>query len=235
MRTIFPILTLLALSTSLFAQEDTVDISFPLKADQKVILNLQFADKIEVETWEKKELFIRATVLINGGWMNEVHEVDTAIDDQAIKITTGFNEDILEKSGYNNCDGGNKTQYNRGGKRGNRTYNLCHTINYMVFLPAETALKIETISGDIAIANMKSEVEAASVSGVVDVIIPRNQKADILLESVTGRAYTEPAMFTRNDGLQVLLSRKISGQLNGGGKNVHLESVSGNVSLRHRD
>jgi hypothetical protein len=235
MRTIFPILTLLAISTSLFAQEDTVDLSFPLKAGQKVILNLQFADKIEVKTWKKKELFIRALVSINGGWMNEVHEVDTAIDDRAIKITTGFNEDILEKSGHSNCDGGNKMQYNRGGRRGNRTYNLCHTINYMVFLPAETGLKIETISGNIAIANMMSEVEAASVSGVVDVIIPRDQKADILLESVTGRAYTEPAMFTRADGLQVLLSRKISGQLNGGGKNVHLESVSGNVNLRHPD
>ena len=80
---------------------------------------------------------------------------------------------------------------------------------------------------------MKNEIEAKSVSGVVDVIIEKNQKADILLESVSGRAYTQPAMFTRTDGLQVLLSRKVSGQLNGGGKYVHLESVSGNVSLRH--
>ena len=92
---------------------------------------------------------------------------------------------------------------------------------------------METISGDITIANMKSEVEAKSVSGVVDCVIAKNQKADIHLESVTGRAYTEPDMFTRPDGLQVLLSRKVSGQLNGGGKYVHLESVSGNVSLRH--
>jgi hypothetical protein len=235
MRTISTILILFAVSASLFAQEDTVDISLPLKAGQKAILNLRFADKIEVKTWGKKELFIRAIVSINGGWMNEAHEVDTVVDDHAIEISTGFDEDILEKSGFNDCDGRNKTQYNRGGKRGNRTYNICHTINYTVFLPAETDLKIETISGDIAIANMKNEVEATSVSGVVDAIIARNQKADILLESVTGRAYTEPAMFTRPDGLQVLLSRKVSGQLNGGGKNVHLESVSGNVSLRHSD
>jgi hypothetical protein len=105
--------------------------------------------------------------------------------------------------------------------------------HYTVFLPAETDLTIETISGDIMIANMKSEVEAKSVRGVVDCVIAKNQRADIRLESVTGRAYTDPAMFIRPDRLQVLLSRKVSGQLNGGGKYVHLESVSGNVSLRY--
>ena len=188
-----------------------------------------------MKTWEKKELFIRANVLINDGLMNDAHKIDTVMGDYAIEISTGFDEDIIKKSRFNNCDGKNRSQYNFDQRRGDRGYNICHAINYTVFLPAETDLEIETISGDIAIANMKNEVEAKSVSGVVDVVIARNQKADILLESVTGRAYTEPAMFTRPDGLQILLSRKISGQLNGGGKNVHLESVSGNVSLRHPD
>ena len=235
MRTISTILALLALSTCLFAQEDTVDISLPLKTGQKAILNLRFADKIEVKTWDKKELFIRAYVQINGGLLNEAHKVDTVMSEKELEISTGFDEDIIKNSGFRDCDGKNRSQYNFDGRRGNRSYNICHTINYTIFLPAETALEIETISGDIAIDNMKNELEAKSVSGVVDVIIAKNQKADILLESVSGRAYTEPAMFTRTDGLQVLLSRKVSGQLNGGGKYVHLESVSGNVSLRHPD
>ncbi len=234
MRTISTIFALLALSTCLFAQEDTVDISLPLRTGQKAILNLRFADKIEVKTWDKKELFIRAYVLINGGLLNDAHKIDTVMSDNAIEISTGFDEDIIKNSGFNDCDGKNRSQYNFDERRGDRGYNICHTINYTVFLPAETDLEMETISGDITIANMKSEVEAKSVSGVVDCVIAKNQKADILLESVTGRAYTEPAMFTRPDGLQVLLSRKVSGQLNGGGKYVHLESVSGNVSLRIR-
>jgi Putative adhesin len=233
MRIISTILALLALSTCLFAQEDTVDISLPLKTGQKVILNLRFAEKIEVKTWNKKELSIRAYVQINGGLLNEAHKIDTVMGDKELEISTGFDEDIIKNSGFRDCDGKNRSQYNFDGRRGNRNYNICHTINYTIFLPAETDLEIETISGDIAIANMKSELEAKSVSGVVDVIIAKNQKADVLLESVSGRAYTEPAMFTRTDGLQVLLSRKVRGQLNGGGKYVHLESVSGNVSLRH--
>jgi hypothetical protein len=235
MKTISTILALLALSTCLFAQEDVVEISLPLRTGQKAILNLRFADKIEVKTWDKKELFVRAYVHINGGLLNDAHKIDTVMSDYTLEISTDFDEDVIKNSGFRDCDGKNRSQYNFDDRRGDRMYNICHTINYTIFLPAETDLEIETISGDIAIANMKSELEAKSVSGVVDVIIARNLKADILLESVTGRAYTEPAMFTRADSLQVLLSRKISGQLNGGGKNIHLESVSGNVSLRHRD
>jgi len=194
MRTIFTILALLALSPCLFAQEDTVDISLPLRTGQKAVLNLRFADKIEVKTWNKKELFIRAYVHINGGLLNDAHKIDTVMSDNALEISTGFDEEIIKKSGFRDCDGKNRSQYNFDDRRGNRGYNICHTINYTVFLPAETDLEIETISGDIAIANMKSEVEAKSVSGVVDCVIAKNQKADIRLESVTGRAYTEPAM-----------------------------------------
>ena len=234
MRTIYTILSLLALSTCLLAQEDTVDISLPLRSGQKAILNLRFAEKIEVKTWDKKELFIRAYVDINGGLLNNAHTIDTVMSDYALEISTDFDEDLI-KNRCCDCDGKDRSQYNFTSRRGDRTYSICHTIKYTVFLPAETDLEIETISGDITIANMKNELEAKSVSGVVDVVIAKNQKADILLESVSGRAYTEPAMFTRPDGLQILLSRKISGQLNGGGKNIHLESVSGNVSLRHLD
>ena len=191
MRIISTIFALLALSTCLFAQEDTVDISLPLKAGQKVVLNLRFAEKIEVKTWDKKELFIRAKVLINGGLLNEAHKIDTVMDDNMIEISTGFDEDIIKKVG-STLRRKKRSQYNFDGRRGGRGYNICHTVNYTVFLPAETDLEIETISGDIAIADMKSEVKAKSVSGVVDVVIARNQKADILLESVTGRAYHRP-------------------------------------------
>jgi hypothetical protein len=218
-------------SINLPAQEDVVELSFPLGEGQRAVLNLRFADKIEVKTWNKKELFVRASIVINDGLMNEAHKIDTIMDNDAIEISTGFDEEMIRGNKYNNCNGQNRSQHNFDGRRG-RNYSICHTINYAVFLPASTDLEIETISGDIAIENMTSKVDAKSISGVVDLVVAKNHKADILLESVTGRAYTEPALFTTRDGLQSLLSRRVSGQLNGGGKKLHLESVSGNVRLR---
>jgi hypothetical protein len=112
-----------------------------------------------VKTWEKKELFIRANVHINGGLLNDAHKIDTVMSDNALEISTGFDEDIIKNSGFRDCDGKNRSQYNFDNRRGNRGYNICHTINYTVFLPAETDLEIETISGDIAIANMKAKLK----------------------------------------------------------------------------
>src|SRR6187455_1578822 len=130
MRTITLIFTLLALSSCLHAQEDVVDISLPLRTGQKAILNLRFADKIEVKTWDKKELFIRAYVHINGGLLNDAHKIDTVMSDNALEISTGFDEEIVKKSGFRDCDGKNRSQYNFDNRRGNRGYNICHTINY---------------------------------------------------------------------------------------------------------
>ena len=221
-------------SAKLFAQEEVIDLSFPLTTEQKVDLNLRFADKIEVKPWNKKELFVRASIIINDGLMNEAHKIDTIIDNHAIEISTGFDEEVIRGNKYINCNGKNRSQHNFSGRRGDdRNYSICHTIHYTVFLPAEAELKLETISGDILIENMTGKVDARSISGHVDLVIAKNHKADIQLESVTGRAYTDPPMFTTRDGLQSLLSRKVNGQLNGGGKKLHLESVSGNVRLRY--
>lgn len=232
MKTVSACLFLIGLSTILFAQEEIVDIKLPLNAGQRAILNLRFADKIEVKTWGKKELYVRAQITINDGWLNEAHKIDTVMDEHSIELSTGFDEEMIKGNRYANCNGKNRSQHNFSGGYRDRNYSICHTINYTVFLPAETVLDLETISGDITIENMKAQVDAKSISGQVNMSVEKNRKADVLLESVTGRAFTEPAMFQTRDGLQSLLSRKISGQLNGGGDRVHLESVSGNVRLR---
>ena len=105
-------------------------------------------------------------------------------------------------------------------------------IHYTVFLPAGADMELETISGDVKITNMKGEIEAESVSGAVDVIIHEGFKADVRLKSVMGRVSSYPDISTEHEGLIPILARKLNGKLNGGGKNIHLESVMGNVSLK---
>lgn len=232
MRTVVLLIILTGVSTRLLGQEEIVDVRLPLKEGQQAVLNLRFADKIEVKTWDKKELYIQAHITINDGWLNEAHKIDTIVTENAIEISTGFDEETIRRSKYNNCSGRNRSTHNFSGHV-DRNYSICHTINYTVFLPPRTGLELETISGNIEISKMTSTIDAKSISGQVDLTIDKNEKADVLLESVTGRSYTEPAMFETKDGLQSLLSRKINGQLNGGGRRIHLESVSGNVRLRY--
>jgi len=66
----------------------------------------------------------------------------------------------------------------------------------------------------------------------VDVIVHEGFKADVRLKSVMGRVSSYPDLLTEYEGLKPMLARKLDGKLNGGGKKIYLESVTGNVSLK---
>jgi hypothetical protein len=213
------------------AQPDSVEMRLLWKPGQEIELNLKFAERIVVEAWTKKEILLKGEVMINGGELNRAHVMDSVINNESITINTDLDEDALP--GNHCCDcfrkGGNFTYSKKGKKR----TSICTEIYYTVYLPAGADMKLETISGSIKISNMKGAIDAESVSGEVDVIIPNGQKVDVELKTVTGRASTTPEMPVQLvQGLKPMLSRKLEGQLNGGGKKVRLESVTGDVSLR---
>jgi DUF4097 and DUF4098 domain-containing protein YvlB len=109
---------------------------------------------------------------------------------------------------------------------------LCIWIRYTVYLPARTNLEIETITGNLKIQGMIGTVEAKSVTGSVELIIPSNQHADVYLKSVMGRVSSDLEVAVPDQPLKVLLSRHLEGTVNGGGKKVRLESVMGDANIR---
>lgn len=77
------------------------------------------------------------------------------------------------------------------------------------------------------------------VSGYIDITIPADTPADFHLASVSGEIYTDLGIeVSGNDNGNMRIiggGRKISGTLNGGGVEVGLKSVSGNIYLRKRE
>ena len=225
---VFATLVLMTLVTVSSAQEIR-EMSLPWKEGQKVVLNLKFADSISVEAWDKKEVFLKAQIVINGGALNHAHVMDSILTNDEVVIEADFDEEIVGKS-WCDCNG-NSHNGIRYGKKMKNMQQICSEIIYTVYLPKGADLELETISGDIKIVNMKGAIDAESVSGTVDVTIPSDQKADVTLKSVMGRVSSNPDITTLVNGLRPMLARKLDGKLNGGGKSVHLESVTGNVSL----
>ena len=210
--------------------QDVREMKLAWKAGQKVILNLKFGERVNVEAWDKKEVYLKATVSINGGELNEAHIMDSILTDQSITIEADLDENMVGKSFCCNCDENGTSRYNIGKK--DKCKWICTEIDYTVFLPAGADLELETISGDVKILNMKGAIDAKSVSGPVDVIIPKGQRVDVSLKSVMGRVSSDPDITTLEDGLRPMLARKLKGKINGGGKYVHLESVTGDVTLK---
>lgn len=212
--------------------QQIIEKSIPLKENQKAILDLKFAEDIRVENWDKNELFIKAEVNINNNTLNEAHTMNISNNEGAIQIETGFDEEILKNSKKTNCKENGSHQSNLNGKEG---YSICSSIKYTVFLPSETDLKIETISGNILLEDRSGSLEAKSISGFVDLSSAPDKKADFRLKSISGEVYTDLDIEIANRQDNPIVGYELKGKLNGGGEIVDLESISGNVYVRKGD
>jgi hypothetical protein len=218
----------LVLATFILPAQTVTEMKLPWNSGQKVVLNLKFAKNISIEAWDKKEISLKAEVTINNGQLDHAHVMDSTITHDEIGIETDFDEELIPKNVWCDCDGTSHYNVNRK----NKGQWLCSEIFYTVYVPRNADLKLETISGDIKIVNMKGAIDAESISGTVEVLIPAGQQVDVHLKTVRGRASSYPDVTTLHQGLRPMLSRELTGKFNGGGKEVRLESVTGDVSLR---
>ncbi len=231
MKTSIIIIIIILVFFSILKGQEITENTYPLKANQKVALNLKFAENIKVENWDKNELLLKAEVNINDNTLNNAHIVDVKNEGILLNIETGFNDALLKNSRMYNCNGDNAHQNNFNGKDG---YSVCSKINYTVYLPANTELTIETISGNIVLAERKGPLVAKSISGFVDLSTAENKQADIYLKSISGEVYTDLDIVFANREENPIVGYELKGKLNGGGDKVRLESISGDVYLRKR-
>ncbi len=100
-------------------------------------------------------------------------------------------------------------------------------------------------SGDIDVTfskvNAEKPTSITNVSGEVDVTIPTDTKANIKTKSITGEVYTDLDILTdkKNDPKSKDMKQwgggyEAKGTLNGGGVEMRLESISGNVYIRKK-
>jgi hypothetical protein len=82
--------------------------------------------------------------------------------------------------------------------------------------------------------NQSSPISLSSSTGVVDVSLPANTKANLELRSTMGSVFTDFDLeMPREDGMRnVGANRKIVGKLNNGGVKIVLRSSTGNIYLR---
>lgn len=122
-----------------------------------------------------------------------------------------------------------------------------NTLNASVKVTNSTGpFAINTISGNLEVVfssvNQEAPTSLASVSGVVDVTVPANEKASLEISTINGNIYNnldlkskkEPVTDKRAYGMHPLRHELSEFTLNGGGQKVFLKSISGNIYLRKR-
>ena len=98
-----------------------------------------------------------------------------------------------------------------------------------------------TTSGDITVVfetlNQQKPSSISNTSGFIDVALPSNTKANLILDSMTGEVYTDHNLQFeegKKDGLEPISRKKVNAKLNNGGVELSLKTISDHIYLRKK-
>ena len=192
--------------------------AFPQKITEKHInfsgkesleFDIQIADSIKVQTWNKNEVYIMASVNVNDNKDNDAYQITFDESGNAVGVKANFNKDFF--TGKKNCC--NETD-----------------IIWQVCIPGKTSFSLETINGDITITGETQAMSVKTISGFIDLAVPSSKKADLEFSTISGTVYTNHSM-AMNSGSKSH-SSEIRDHLNNGGPLIKLGTISGNIFFR---
>jgi len=225
MKNILTIIILL-ITANIFAQR-TVEKSFDLNKNQTLDLNFKFASEIEIKQWDKNQVSVKATVTIDDGEGNEYFSLETDRHSNEVAIYSDF-------GGY----------FKKKNRRGFYDSNYSE-INYTVYVPKGTSLRVESIcgslfidsyygdlrtdlvSGNVTLKKYEGEMRLETVSGDLDLVV---EKAYVDASTVTGSVYSNLDIEQKSNRSHA--SHCIKGSINNGTERLRLTTVSGNIYLR---
>ncbi|HYK43769.1 MAG TPA: DUF4097 family beta strand repeat-containing protein [Parafilimonas sp.] len=212
MKNIIILLILCTCSCFTHAQK-IVEKHMAFSQQKSINLDIQIADSIRIVTWNKSEVYAKASIDINDNKDNEVYVTNFDEKGNSIEVKAEF--DDKKKAGYNDS---------------------CHCccnynskIYWDIYIPEQSSFSVETIDGNIVIQGNTKEIKAHSISGFIDLSFASSRKADLDMSTVSGTIYTNLAL---NDASKRNGGNNVRTQYNGGGEDVELETVSGDIFLR---
>jgi hypothetical protein len=191
-----------------------VEKHFDFAQKNFVSLNIQIADSIRIITWNKNEVFVKASIDINDNKDNDLYNMDFDDSGSTIAVKAKFSDHTRPHNDSCNCN-----------------CNYRSKIYCDVYIPANAEFSVETIDGNITITGQTDQVKAHSISGFIDMAVGPERKADFRLKTITGTVYSDLALASRDKAAHSVTT-DISDEYNGGGKLIDLETISGNIFLR---
>ncbi|HEY4336389.1 MAG TPA: hypothetical protein VGM89_10835 [Puia sp.] len=183
-----------------------------------VSMNFQISDSIRIITWKKNEVYVKSSINVND---NENNDDYTMVFD--------------ETGGTINIQGKLETKRLRRNRKDSNCNCYCNTnaeIYHDVYLPENADFSVETINGNIIITGRTAEVRAHTISGFIDLAIAPDRKAAIKMHTITGTMYSDLDLSSESHGVRHVGGNSVTTDLNGGGKRIDLETISGNIFFR---
>lgn len=218
---------LLCSITNIYSQQ--ISIRKAVKVDYKqVSFNFSYAEDINIHFGEYDSLEIQAIVQTNNRQYIDKYNLNI-IDSNSngIFIESKYDESMIKKAKINSDDSSCNVQ--------NKDV-LCIKELYDIYIPKQIAISVNTLSGNINITNVNSEVSLKTLAGDIDIGIKKEQNFDIECVSLIGQLYSDINHLTlvqnNNESSSVESQKHYKGKIGSGGKDLKLETLTGNIYLR---
>jgi hypothetical protein len=186
-----------------------IEKNFSFSGRQELELNIQIADSVDIQTWNKNEVYIEAFVNINENKDNEAYLTSFEDKDNRITVSANFSKDYFQ--GKNNgC--------------------IHSDIYWRVYIPDNAAFSVESINANISIKGNTEEMKVKSISGFIDLALSEKQSAELEFSTISGTIYSNHS-FSASD-IKHGVHSAIEGKLNNGGPLIRLETISGDIFFR---
>lgn len=197
-----------------------VEKQFAYSQQKLVSLDIQIADSIQVVTWNKNEVYIKASINVNDNKNNDDYKV--SFDESASKISMKSKFEF--KKGKNCCGDSSDCNCN---------CNCRSDIYCVVYIPENANFSVETINGNIVISGKTAEIRAHTISGFIDLTVSPERKADLKMNTISGTMYSNFDIPVEQKNMRHVGGGSINTRLNGGGGNrIDLETISGDIFFR---
>lgn len=203
------ILVVMLLSLSSAQAQRIIEKHIDFSGKEFISLKIQIADSINIQTWNKNEVYVKTSVNINDNKDNEAYATSFDEDGKTVAVKANFKDNYFK--GKKNCC--NESE-----------------IYWQVFMPEKTKFSVETINANITITGQTREMSVKSISGYIDLTAPSTKQADIDFSTVSGRMYSNHAIALSKGHGGIPL--KINEKLNNGGDPIRLETISGDIFFR---
>ena len=203
------ILVVMLLCFSTVKAQQIIEKHIDFSGKDFLSMKIQIADSINVQTWNKNEVYLKASVNINENKDNDAYITSFDEDGKTVAVKANFNDKYFK--GKKNCC--NESE-----------------IYWQIFMPEKTKFSVETINADITITGLTREMNVKSISGYIDLTEPSTKQADIDFSTVSGRMYSNHAIALSKEHSGIPL--KINEKLNNGGDPIRLETISGDIFFR---
>lgn len=205
---------------------------------QFIDVEVKFASLIEVKTWDKPTVYLKATIDTEDNKYQDLYKLN--IDEGSSTISIESEAEPVFRAFQDEWNSNNPNKKRRYYNTGDM-----YEFNYVLYIPKNARFKVSSINGDLKSEVIEGEFEADLINGNIDIATYSGQldlstingeidlkmmNADLVAETIHGDIYADEKLKFNSTDRHV--GQKISGSLGKASNRLRLNTINGNMYLR---